>query len=358
MARHFEFQTTRATFRCFIFFGLVNSIAVLANDATESSCSQAQSTGGDSAGQSLLQARKGTIATAAEMSEDDDADANESEDETEEWWGNQAEGSLIDATAVDMALLADAVYIFDDKSPQRICGYEMCYYLKHRIKLGTDRMGLYQGEGEGVCVLAASGTDDVSDMKSDFNVLTRDICSMTRVHRGYAHEADLLRSHETYTNVMKPYLMDASKCKTVYLTGHSLGGAIVSIFAGCALNSKTPTWPVHGVYTIGGPRLSKDPITGPNNECIPGLRVFNDDRLIQDPVPYLYVNLGFEHAKVPAARIYKTRSNNKQYVFDCEDAIVEPNNMIGKGWNLLSHKGAKYIERMEVHCSNCHSKAK
>merc|ERR1712187_670608 len=90
------------------------------------------------------------------------------------------------------------------------------------------------------------------------------------------------------------------------IAGYSLGGATASIIAACAANGYTG-FPVHGLYTFGAPAVSKDQLTGPGGDCLPGRRIYIDSYLGVDPVPWVLKIMHFAHPRVEAQNVYPTR---------------------------------------------------
>jgi triacylglycerol lipase len=97
-------------------------------------------------------------------------------------------------------------------------------------------------------VIACRGTEpnDWNDVKADVNAVTVLAETIGRVHRGFKREVDDLW----------PQLegVIASDDRTLWFTGHSLGGAMATISAGRCYLAHIPVLP-RGVYTYGAPRV-------------------------------------------------------------------------------------------------------
>lgn len=98
------------------------------------------------------------------------------------------------------------------------------------------------------CIVACRGTEpgEWNDLKADVNALSVLAESVGRVHRGFKKEVDDLW----------PKLEMALKenKKTLWFTGHSLGGAMATICAGRCKLSEIPSNP-KGLFTFGSPRV-------------------------------------------------------------------------------------------------------
>lgn len=97
-------------------------------------------------------------------------------------------------------------------------------------------------------VVACRGTEpnDWNDVKADVNAFMVLAETVGRVHRGFKREVDDLW----------PALEEiiANDGRTLWFTGHSLGGAMATISAGRCFLAHIPATP-EGVYTFGAPRV-------------------------------------------------------------------------------------------------------
>ena len=97
-------------------------------------------------------------------------------------------------------------------------------------------------------VLACRGTEprEWNDVKADINAWPVVAETLGRVHRGFKKEADDLWP------VLEQRLLDNTK--ELWLCGHSLGGAMATIYAGRCKMSYIKTNPVE-LFTYGSPRV-------------------------------------------------------------------------------------------------------
>ena len=97
-------------------------------------------------------------------------------------------------------------------------------------------------------VIACRGTEpnDWNDVKADVNALMVLAETAGRVHRGFKQEVD-----DLWPELEK---VIASDPRTLWFTGHSLGGAMATISAGRCFLAHIPATP-KAVYTYGSPRV-------------------------------------------------------------------------------------------------------
>jgi triacylglycerol lipase len=97
-------------------------------------------------------------------------------------------------------------------------------------------------------VVACRGTEpnDWNDVKADVNVLMVVAETVGRVHRGFKQEVD-----DLWPELEK---VIASDERTLWFTGHSLGGAMATISAGRCFLAHIQATP-RAVYTFGAPRV-------------------------------------------------------------------------------------------------------
>lgn len=108
----------------------------------------------------------------------------------------------------------------------RLVGLEM-----YKNRVDSDMVVLAQEPKSKDCALAFTGTDSVMELGTSLEAYGTGYCGFTGVHAGYRNELWTLTNHQSYRNGIKPKL---AHCKRVICTGHSLGGAVCEVFAGCA----------------------------------------------------------------------------------------------------------------------------
>ncbi len=114
----------------------------------------------------------------------------------------------------------------------------------------ADRNGAqaYVFGNESDIIVACRGTEpnDWNDVKADVNALTVLAETVGRVHRGFKQEVDDLWP------ALEAEI--AEDDRTLWFTGHSLGGAMATISAGRCFLAHIPATP-QAVYTYGAPRV-------------------------------------------------------------------------------------------------------
>ena len=132
------------------------------------------------------------------------------------------------------------------------------------------------------CILSFRGSGDSRDWKTNLKYFPEEACGV-KVHRGFVERLDELIGHS------RDRQRKLAKCSTLIVTGHSLGGALASLYAQCA---KAKGWKqADYLYTFAAPPVSDPPISN-GGSCFKGARFYNYDGDVKyDPVPnYLYMS--------------------------------------------------------------------
>eukprot|EP00420_Gonyaulax_spinifera_P035962 CAMPEP_0197877758 /NCGR_PEP_ID=MMETSP1439-20131203/6345_1 /TAXON_ID=66791 /ORGANISM="Gonyaulax spinifera, Strain CCMP409" /LENGTH=458 /DNA_ID=CAMNT_0043497129 /DNA_START=97 /DNA_END=1473 /DNA_ORIENTATION=+ len=205
---------------------------------------------------------------------------------------------------LSMVKIADYVYdLYPSAGP-----WDMVAHFEHK----GDKVAIYKSDSE--CTLAFSGTDDLDDIGTDLNVATTEQCGYS-LHKGFFNELSRLMQVPEWKDTIEPYLASEKCSGGVNAAGHSLGGALASIFATCA-NRKEDLisgnkFIVKELYTVGAPGVAKQPLEDKQrpSHCFNGARLFNEDPNTFDPVPYVAKVAGFVHPKLKATQIIEHKDH-------------------------------------------------
>lgn len=174
---------------------------------------------------------------------------------------------------------------------------DVAYYVEPIARRLAEQIGLtelqffdedgaqaYMLSNEHDAIVVCRGTEphDWNDIKADCNALWAVAETVGRVHRGFKEEVDHLW----------PQLEESleTNAKTLWFTGHSLGGAMAAICAGRCKISFIESEPA-GVHTFGSPRVGDRAYV--NHVRLPHFRwVNNNDVVTRVPPPWF----GYRHA--------------------------------------------------------------
>jgi hypothetical protein len=164
-----------------------------------------------------------------------------------------------DRTAAMMAKIASLTYVsFEDEVKRKALDGLLTHgHVRLLETLSVDETEALVAETEKFVVVAFRGTTSRRDLRTDlqtrFNVSTADVAGRSTsvaVHSGFYHAYSKLASQ------LEKRLAEIPN-KPIYLTGHSLGGAL-ALVASAALAGRPEFGDrIAAVYTFGAPRVGK-----------------------------------------------------------------------------------------------------
>ena len=141
---------------------------------------------------------------------------------------------------------------------------------------------LFGNESDAIITCRGTEPNEWNDIRADLNAMTDLAETIGRVHRGFKREVDDLWPRLEQALVTNE--------RTLWFTGHSLGGAMAAICAGRCKLSHIASNP-EGVFTYGSPRVGNRRYV--NYVRLPFYRwVNNNDIVPRVPPPWL----GYRHA--------------------------------------------------------------
>lgn len=273
-------------------------------------------------------------------------------------------GLPTDFRALQMASLAGGVYYWE--SP--IAGWTLVKDWDVSLSGDDDRVGIYtrrfSAEGPTTCALVFGGTSSLGDVKADLDLPTVDFCGYPEVHGGFAKKSRLFSEGERYHEFFN-YLTDPVKCGGgTIAVGHSMGGAMASLLAACANKEHAADPSTHPlkfdeIYTMAQPSISKhvikNALSKDGSGCFDGIRFFNQDKHLEDPIPAIAGEVGFKHPALTEARIWSTATDAATYVVKkCSvsnsESLQDPEYSFfsSEFSDLAMHFMGKYIPRMKL----------
>lgn len=164
--------------------------------------------------------------------------------------------------------------------------YRMVSSFKATSMFGKKELFGFIAESDKQIVIVFRGTHTTSDWISDA------IASQTAYP--YAKEGGLVHQGflDIYRSARKQIIASLTKLssqKTLYITGHSLGGSLAAL---CAVDVATNTkFKDPSVYTYASPRTGNPAFSGIfNRNTRPHYRIYNTNDIVPDLPPFIYLS--------------------------------------------------------------------
>ncbi len=135
-------------------------------------------------------------------------------------------------------------------------------------------------------VIAFRGTEtgDLTDYLTDAKIHQRPFTQHGRAHAGFLDALALVQKQIQNSLATR---LEANPDKTVWVTGHSLGGALATLFSIQNADS------IDALYTIGSPRAVNRQLAEHWHELLPIFRIVNNNDLVaRIPAPPFYQHIG------------------------------------------------------------------
>ncbi len=219
-----------------------------------------------------------------------------------------------------------------------------CLLRKREESSDIDTQGLVIGNEKHV-IVAFRGSASLQDWFTNFQAV-RDPGPLkkTKAHEGF--QDALFPAVLSLTNALEAYRDNNQR---IWLTGHSLGGALASLYSGMLIENG---YPVYGLYHFGSPRPGNGAFDKKLNDSIPGphFRIAN----VGDIVPHVPPEPFFSH---PGRRVIlkpRRRETSKSAWTKVRKAIfsrfmnMTGNPLIIKDNHVLDEKESGYLDRLKA----------
>ncbi|GFZ96910.1 lipase [Paenibacillus marchantiophytorum] len=246
--------------------------------------------------------------------------------------------SLDTRTAIFLAAMCSQGYQLLEYGPESIVlpqRYRLVTSFAANSILSKKELFGFIAESDGQIVIVFRGTHSTSDWISDS--IARQIVFP------YAKEGGL--SHKGFTDIYESArkqilaaLRKLSADKTLYITGHSLGGALAAL---CAADLATNTkFKSPSVYTFASPRVGNPTFAELfNRRTGPHYRIYNTNDIVPDLPPVIYKSLRTD-------KIYHYLHVKKAVELTFQAGSVAANHAIGNYFAELTKLDPRYTQRL------------
>jgi len=127
------------------------------------------------------------------------------------------------------ARLANACY--ENRTQAAEIGQEVGYTFVGEAAEDDDVTRLFQHSETLDCIIGFRGSDAAGDWIDNAGFGSRSFCNFEDVHSGFVQKFVTTVTATVFQNNIRAHF---PKCASITATGHSLGGAVAELFAGCA----------------------------------------------------------------------------------------------------------------------------
>ena len=231
---------------------------------------------------------------------------------------SKLDGPIAELSVVEKSLLFAEVSMMSYMSPEQcnLAAGQLGFDAGQFFECDGSQAYWFQNEHDSVIACRGTEADEWNDIQADINALTALAETVGKVHRGFKQEVDDLW----------PALEKAltANTKSLWFTGHSLGGAMATICAGRCLLSHIRSEP-SGLYTFGSPRVGDKRYV--NYTQIPHYRWVNNNDVVVRVPPFWF---GYRHS---GTELYIDSHGNLKDL---------------KGWRRLSDRAKGFFKELST----------
>ncbi|MBD2099450.1 lipase family protein [Leptolyngbya sp. FACHB-261] len=161
---------------------------------------------------------------------------------------SQFEAQAVDYSPINAFCLAKAAQLAYSDSPAIDAQTKLWGFTKERVRFCEDQdTQAFVAANDQIVVLSFRGTTDRNDWATNIGVAFKEETKIGKVHEGFLEALDCV-----WPRVMTTLDAFQDKNQSLWITGHSLGGALATLAtARLRFGLKRP---VAGLYTFGSPR--------------------------------------------------------------------------------------------------------
>ncbi|MDD9270578.1 lipase family protein [Paenibacillus sp. GCM10023248] len=195
--------------------------------------------------------------------------------------------SLDTRTAIFLAAMCSQSYELFQHGPDSVIlpqNYQMVSSFTATSFLSDKEAYGFIAQSDGQIIIVFRGTNTASDWVSD--VIARQSTYPYAKDGGLVHKGFLDIYNSARRQIMAT-IVKLNPRKTLYLTGHSLGGALAAL---CAVDLATVTkFREPSIYTYGSPRVGNPAFASLfNRRTGPHYRIYNTNDIVPELPPFLY----------------------------------------------------------------------